>query len=191
MLLSSAGAARRRAATRGAFVAAGGRGTYCFGAAPTWFTRLPWRCRTEMRAGSGSSFFCSARLRAEALEAINVDVWHGHNPKMHKTRCLMDPHVVKLSPPLERVRGGVPWRATRTPVSAEFASNFNLALNSKCATRLHAKNRRGDLIDWAATRKTRLWKVVAGLQRRARNRRAHSEQQQKPRGGALQPKKQP
>ena len=106
--------------------------------------------------------------------------------------CLMDPHVVKLSPCLdERVRGGVPWRATRTPVSAEFASNFNLALNSNVPQDCTLKIGRGDHIDWAATRKTRLWTPVTGLQRRARNRRAYSEQQQKPRGGASQPKKQP
>jgi hypothetical protein len=37
-----------------------------------------------MRAGSGSVLFF-VRHGCVRLEAINVDVWHGHNPKMHKS----------------------------------------------------------------------------------------------------------
>ena len=63
----------------------------------------------EMRSGS---VLCSARLRAEALEAINVDVWHGHSPKMSTIRVFDRhfgwTHVVESSPPLERVRESIP-----------------------------------------------------------------------------------
>ena len=85
-----------------------------------------------------------------------------------------------------------PGALREVPASAQFAREFNLGdylpfKIKKCTLNLG----RGEPIHWVATWKTRLWTAVAGLQRRARNRRAYSEQQQKPRGGASQPKKKP
>ena len=78
MLLSSAGAARHRAATRGAFVAAGGRGTYYFiltmssvsipadGRGPQ-ITILGW-CGESAFLGCLAAFL--PRLLQQALRAI-------------------------------------------------------------------------------------------------------------------------
>ena len=71
---------------------------------------------------------------------------------------------------------------------SHLANSLESLIFSSAILKVHANfTARGGPIDGVATWKTRLWTAVAGLQRRARNRRAYSEQQQKPRAAPHSP----